>query len=137
MFECPNCGTQPSVSRCPQGHTYCDLCSIVICINPKEMLANDFSSFCPMCDKKEASPVPQPPNAFFCPITHSIMRDPAIIEDGVSYEYESIKKWLQTNDTSPITNSDVDDEIIIKNTNLKNVINLWLEAHGKKHEDFD
>ena len=141
MSECPNCGTQPSVNRCPQGHTYCDLCSIVICVNPGEMLANDFNSFCPTCDNRVVTnavqPVPQPPNAFFCPITHSIMKDPAIIQDGVSYEYEAIKKWLDKNYTSPLTNEDIDEEVIIKNTNLKNIINLWLEAHGKTHEDFD
>lgn len=65
------------------------------------------------------------------------MKDPAIIQDGVSYEYEAIKKWLDKNYTSPLTNEDIDEEVIIKNTNLKNIINLWLEAHGKTHEDFD
>jgi hypothetical protein len=102
------------------------------------MLANDFDSFCPMCKSSDPKvETPQPPNAFFCPITHNLMRDPAIIEDGISYEYTAIKEWLQLNCTSPSTNSDVDEDIIIKNTNLKNVINLWLEAHKKKHEDYD
>ena len=138
MLICPTCGPQLSTNQCPAGHTYCDCCSIVICINPQEMLANDFNSFCPVCklsDGKEETP--RPPNSFFCPITHNLMRDPVVIEDGVSYEHDAIKKWLETNCTSPFTNEDVDEDVVIKNTNLKNVINLWLESHKKKHEDYD
>ena len=137
-MACDNCSTHATLSRCPQGHMYCDSCAVVICINPGQMLANDFSSFCPTCNEaKDNKPTIQPPNAFFCPITHALMRDPSMIEDSVSYEHDAITRWLETHDTSPTTNVDVDSEIIIKNTNLKNIIGLWLEAHGKKHEDFD
>ena len=137
-MSCDSCSAQTPLNRCPQGHSYCDSCAVVICINPGTMLANDFNCFCPKCEKNtDAKQTPQPPNAFFCPITHALMREPSMIEDGVSYEHDAITRWLETHDTSPTTNVDVDSEIIIKNTNLKNIIGLWLEAHGKKHEDFD
>ena len=38
---------------------------------------------------------------FICPITHQIMQDPVIAEDGIVYERSAIEKWMQSNDTSP------------------------------------
>ena len=43
------------------------------------------------------------PPYFICPITHDIMTDPWMDRDGISYEYEAIKRWLMINHTSPVT----------------------------------
>lgn len=38
-----------------------------------------------------------------CPITHAIFRNPVLIDDGIIYEYNAIKKWLkENNNLSPI-----------------------------------
>jgi len=43
------------------------------------------------------------PESFLCPITHNIMTNPHIDNDGNTYEYDAIMQWLQNNNTSPIT----------------------------------
>lgn len=43
------------------------------------------------------------PNSFLCPITHNIMTNPYIDNEGNSYEYTAICQWLKRNSTSPIT----------------------------------
>merc|ERR1712187_786193 len=39
----------------------------------------------------------------FCPITHELMVDPVMLDDGHSYERTAIEEWLKDNDTSPNT----------------------------------
>ena len=43
------------------------------------------------------------PSEYKCPITHEIMKDPVIDNEGNSYEKEYIEKWLSRNRTSPIS----------------------------------
>lgn len=43
------------------------------------------------------------PESFLCPITHNIMCNPHIDNDGNTYEYNAILQWLENNNTSPIT----------------------------------
>ena len=43
------------------------------------------------------------PNSFICPITHNIMNNPYIDNDGNTYEHSAIIQWLNHNNTSPIT----------------------------------
>jgi hypothetical protein len=128
------------INRCPFGHAYCDDCSIVISVDPDELLPNEFHNFCPQCKANSLAnnerPEPQPPNAFFCPINHTVMRDPVVIQDGMSYERTAIEGWLANKTTSPLTSAYVDQRIIIANVNLRKVIELWLEGHGKTHDDF-
>ena len=38
-----------------------------------------------------------------CPITHEIMLEPVVCSDGITYEKTAIEKWLENNNTSPIT----------------------------------
>lgn len=38
-----------------------------------------------------------------CPLSHKFIRKPAILTDGVMYEYEYIKKYLEQLDISPVT----------------------------------
>jgi len=56
---------------------------------------------------------------FYCPITHDVMKDPVIIEDGHTYEFEAIRTWLDTHDTSPMTNQKLYSKRILPNFNLR------------------
>ncbi|CAF4580161.1 unnamed protein product, partial [Rotaria magnacalcarata] len=42
------------------------------------------------------------PRDFICPITREIMQNPVLlVEDGHSYEFDAIERWLTDNNTSP------------------------------------
>jgi len=44
------------------------------------------------------------PNEFFCPITHEVMEDPVIAQDGHTYERKAIERWFAMGKcTSPKT----------------------------------
>lgn len=43
------------------------------------------------------------PDLFLCPITHNIMTNPHIDNDGNTYEYDAIMQWLQNNNSLSIT----------------------------------
>ena len=45
------------------------------------------------------------PPSFCCSITQDPMHDPFMDAEGNSYEREAIFKWLESNNTSPITRS--------------------------------
>ncbi|CAF1205154.1 unnamed protein product [Rotaria sordida] len=63
------------------------------------------------------------PHDFICPITREIMQNPVLlIEDGHSYELYAIEHWLQSHNSSPITNKPLDDRRFVNNFNLKNAI---------------
>lgn len=40
----------------------------------------------------------------FCPITRSLMSDPVRTDDGFTYDRDAITMWLESHDTSPMTN---------------------------------
>lgn len=43
------------------------------------------------------------PKNYLCKITHQIMFDPVVAEDGYTYERAAIEEWLINNHTSPMT----------------------------------
>ena len=43
------------------------------------------------------------PKSFICPITGEVFQDPVMTMDGHTYERSAITRWLQDNDTSPLT----------------------------------
>lgn len=45
----------------------------------------------------------QHPQAHVCPITHDVMVDPVMGNDGHSYERKALEAWLAQHTTSPIT----------------------------------
>jgi hypothetical protein len=48
------------------------------------------------------------PDAFLCPITTRLMRDPVVLlETGHTFERAAIEKWLRDADTDPLTNTRV------------------------------
>ena len=63
------------------------------------------------------------PSSFLCPITHNIMLNPYIDNEGNSYEYNAICTWLLNNNTSPITRNVLYKEHLKPNRGLLDVIN--------------
>jgi ankyrin repeat protein len=74
------------------------------------------------------------PESFKCPITREIMIDPVVAADERSYERASITKWLETHDTSPISNLKLKNKETIFNKNLKDEILAFVEKNHKKFE---
>lgn len=66
------------------------------------------------------------PHSYLCPISLTLMKDPVIACDGHSYEKESITKWFETHNTSPITNLPLANKMLIENHTLKGAIEEYL-----------
>jgi hypothetical protein len=73
------------------------------------------------------------PQDFICPITHDLMVDPVICEDGFSYERSAITEWFaKEKTTSPMTNMVLTTTDVLDNEKLKREIESYL-----KKLDFD
>ena len=62
------------------------------------------------------------PSSFFCAISHSVMRDPVVCADGMTYERAYIESWLVAHDTSPLTNQPLAHKLLVPNIALKQAI---------------
>ncbi|CAF1563709.1 unnamed protein product [Didymodactylos carnosus] len=42
---------------------------------------------------------------FYCPLTHDLLQDPVVTEDGITYEKQAIKDWFNkcTTENKPLT----------------------------------
>ena len=70
----------------------------------------------------------EPPNSFFCPISHELMRNPMmLIATGRTYEADQIASWLVNSDTDPMTNEVLANKDLISNWSLKQAIAEWSE----------
>ncbi|GMG98404.1 hypothetical protein Nepgr_000244 [Nepenthes gracilis] len=78
------------------------------------------------------------PPHFLCPISLQLMRDPVTISTGITYDRESIERWLFSarKTTCPVTKqpiSSADQLLIIPNHNLRRLIQSWCivnASHG-------
>ncbi len=68
------------------------------------------------------------PDNFICPITQSIMVDPVICDDGITYERSAITQWLSSNNTSPVTRGYISSNLIF-NLALRNTIQDYLKQN--------
>ncbi|GAB0093854.1 WD repeat, SAM and U-box domain-containing protein 1 [Sergentomyia squamirostris] len=69
------------------------------------------------------------PLEFICPITHELMRNPVVLEDGFTYEASAIEDWLRMGKrTSPMTNLELDSVETIPNSLLKSNIDKYLKS---------
>lgn len=71
------------------------------------------------------------PHLFQCPISYEIMFDPVITTAGITYERKNIEKWLETNDTDPITRHSIKKDLI-SNLLIKKMIFDFLEKKNIK-----
>ena len=76
-------------------------------------------------------------NNYICPINLTVMKDPVIIQSGITYEREAILRWLdvvKNNPKCPITNIPIDPAMLIPNIALKNQIEEMLKKTAEKPE---
>ena len=68
-------------------------------------------------------PVHDIPTTCLCPILHSLMVDPVVLEDGHSYEKAAIEEWFSIGRTySPMTNLPLASTTLRPNISLRNTI---------------
>ena len=66
------------------------------------------------------------PSHFLCPISFEIMKNPVITMEGITYEKDKIQKWLQKNETDPVTRQIISNELI-PNVLIRKLIHEFLE----------
>ena len=66
------------------------------------------------------------PQAFLCPISFEIMKDPVVGNDGHTYEKEHIVKWLEVNKKSPMTREPMSLCDLKPNYALRSMIDSYL-----------
>jgi hypothetical protein len=69
------------------------------------------------------------PQNYLCPISYEIMIDPVITPYGISYDRESIEKWLTDKDFDPITHKKLNKNMLIPNYALKSLIEEYINAN--------
>ncbi|KAJ6963954.1 hypothetical protein NC652_002291 [Populus alba x Populus x berolinensis] len=67
------------------------------------------------------------PYHFLCPISLQLMRDPVTVSTGITYDRESIEKWLFSckNKTCPVTKQELFTEDLTPNHTLRRLIQAW------------
>lgn len=74
------------------------------------------------------------PNHFRCPISLDLMKDPVTLLTGITYDRESIEKWIEAgNQTCPVTNQVLNSFDQIPNHSIRRMIQDWCvqnRSHG-------
>ncbi|EOY33281.1 U-box domain-containing protein 23 [Theobroma cacao] len=75
------------------------------------------------------------PPHFLCPISLQLMRDPVTISTGITYDRDSIEKWLFSckNNTCPVSKQALHDSDLTPNHTLRRLIQAWCilnASHG-------
>ncbi|CAA0841346.1 E3 ubiquitin-protein ligase PUB23 [Striga hermonthica] len=72
------------------------------------------------------------PCYFICPISMHLMKDPVTVSTGITYDRESIEKWLHLSRrskpeplTCPVTKQALDDPSLTPNHTLRRLIQAW------------
>ncbi|KAA3459707.1 U-box domain-containing protein 21-like [Gossypium australe] len=74
-------------------------------------------------DKKKELEIPR---HFLCPVTLDLMKDPVTLSSGITYDRESIEKWLDDgNFTCPVSNQVLRSFDQIPNHSLRKMIQDW------------
>ncbi|XP_065864180.1 E3 ubiquitin-protein ligase PUB23-like [Euphorbia lathyris] len=77
------------------------------------------------------------PSLFICPISLQIMKDPVTISTGMTFDRESIQKWLFSykHITCPLTKQPLSDFTLIPNSNLLRLIESWkIQTPSEDHQ---
>ncbi|XP_073043814.1 E3 ubiquitin-protein ligase PUB22-like [Primulina eburnea] len=74
------------------------------------------------------------PPYFVCPISLEIMKDPVTVSTGMTYDRDSIEKWIfsQNNYTCPVTKQALSDPELIPNITLRRLIQSWCTVHASQ-----
>ncbi|XP_051148290.1 E3 ubiquitin-protein ligase PUB23-like [Andrographis paniculata] len=72
------------------------------------------------------------PPYFLCPITLETMKDPVTVATGITYDRESIERWIfsQKNTTCPVTKQDLKSLDLTPNITLRRLIQAWCTLHA-------
>ncbi|GAA0172794.1 hypothetical protein LIER_26546 [Lithospermum erythrorhizon] len=74
------------------------------------------------------------PTHFRCPISLDLMKDPVTLATGITYDRESIEKWIDSgNLTCPVTHQMLHDLNMVPNHSLRKMIQDWCvenKSHG-------
>lgn len=65
------------------------------------------------------------PSYFVCPISMQLMKDPVTISTGITYDRQSIEKWLFKNTTCPVTRHPLSAVDLTPNHTLRRLIQAW------------
>ncbi|VFQ73104.1 unnamed protein product [Cuscuta campestris] len=79
----------------------------------------------------------QVPPYFLCPISLEIMKDPVTISTGITYDRQSIERWMlstKKTTTCPVTQQPLphDDLVIIPNVTLGRLIRSWCAINAPR-----
>ncbi|KAL5102131.1 hypothetical protein RYX36_006458 [Vicia faba] len=70
------------------------------------------------------------PTHFRCPVTLDLMKDPVTLSTGITYDRDSIEKWIESgNKTCPVTKTELTSFEIIPNHSLRRMIQDWCVQH--------
>jgi hypothetical protein len=75
------------------------------------------------------------PSFFVCPISLEIMKDPVTVSTGITYDRESIEKWLisKKNKTCPVTKQKLSDYTdLTPNHTLRRLIQAWCTLNASQ-----
>ncbi|KAK8707478.1 hypothetical protein V6N13_058538 [Hibiscus sabdariffa] len=78
------------------------------------------------------------PQYFICPISLQIMKDPVTAVTGITYDRESIEKWLKTakDITCPVTKQVLPSgSDLTPNHTLRRLIQAWCTANASEAID--
>jgi hypothetical protein len=76
--------------------------------------------------------VTEVPEEFICPITHCIMKHPMMTQSGISFEKRAILRWLDSNESCPITRTPLPQSGLVSNRNLQFKIMRWKSRHSEE-----
>lgn len=76
----------------------------------------------------------QHPPSFVCPISCQVMHDPMVLCDGHTYEKRHIERWLDFNNTSPVTGSELPSKVFFPNHALRNAIEEYFRELFSTHK---
>ena len=66
------------------------------------------------------------PTHFRCPISLDLLKDPVTLSTGITYDRESIERWIESgNQTCPVTNQVLNSFDLIPNHALRKMIQDW------------
>ncbi|KAM0947419.1 putative U box domain, armadillo-like helical, Zinc finger, RING/FYVE/PHD-type [Dioscorea sansibarensis] len=76
--------------------------------------------------------VVQVPSYFLCPISLEVMSDPVILSTGITYDRQTIEKWMFTekHNTCPVTKQPIFDYDFTPNHNLRRLIQAWCATNA-------
>ncbi|KAK7300657.1 hypothetical protein RJT34_11505 [Clitoria ternatea] len=70
------------------------------------------------------------PTHFRCPVTLDLMKDPVTLSTGITYDRDSIEKWVEAgNHTCPVTKTELTTFDMIPNHAIRRMIQDWCVQH--------